>query len=603
MRKSTLLVLAVLVLGLGALWRAKQRETARGGPALGEYPLCPDLLSERVSSIRVDNLQRSFQLEFERDQAGRWFLTDPVPYPAQSSLVRALLQGLETARGEPAPEVDPAQVGLDPPTVVIEVTQLVEGAKRALRIELGKPDVDSSLVYARVPGHPNAARAGGCDVFRTTRMLANTLERFPDDYRDRHVTTLRWEDVVGLRRRGEVYLAEEKRRVDLGFEALLGPDGWKSAVPVATLDPNAMVLLLRGASELQVESFVDDSPQDLTRYGLDAPSFTIELQLLSNSPEVLLFGHPAVEQERPIAGLPWFCMRRGYAHVWEVASRDVELLTRPADLFYDQLVVRMLRKDVARLELEGGGTRRVLTRGPRGWEVSEELPDANGGEGQGQTTPGGTDRIEEALALLERVQLPEHLPTETFEATTPPTSFHVQLENGLRMGGALGRETRDPKSGARGRQFLRDGDEVVALIGVEVLELCQRPLESFRSSKVHQLQESLVRAIDLRLLDRDTTYGFVNSGDNVWSPRGQSIAAPPDFLQSLDGLLNLGARRWLDEASEPWRLLEVRVLPVQGEPLAFTLGRTADGTALCRTASGQLAEVDPALLERLLRIF
>jgi len=101
--KRTLLVLIFLVAGLAYLRLQRARETARGGPELAEFPLCPGLEVERVRALRVDHLERSFQVKFERDAAGRWFLTDPVSYPAQSSLVRTLLASLEGARGEPAP--------------------------------------------------------------------------------------------------------------------------------------------------------------------------------------------------------------------------------------------------------------------------------------------------------------------------------------------------------------------------------------------------------------------------------------------------------------------------------------------------------------------
>jgi hypothetical protein len=600
--KRTLFVLMALVAGLAFLRLQRARETARGGPELGEFPLRPELVAARVRALRVEHLERSFQIKFERDAAGRWFLTDPVSYPAQAALVRTLLTTLEGARGEPAPEADPAQVGLAPPQVVIECTQVAAepgGAEKKLRVELGGLDLDSSRIYARVPDHPGAA-AGGCDVFRTTRVLANTLERFPDDYRERRATSLPAEDVVALRRRGQVYLAEEGRRVDLLFDALLGPDGWKRVgLPTVSLDPTAMALFVRGATELAIERFADDSPQDLAPWGLAEPAFTLELELVAGESVTLLFGSRTASADAPVGEQTWYCQRQDYAHVWEVRTRDVELLTRPSELFFDQLVVRALRTDVGRLELEGGGTRRVLAREKEAWNVWEHSADASGGP---PGTPGNAGAIEEALALLERVQLAEHLPLEPFEPCDPPCSFALVLRDGTRSGGALGRRTRDPKTAAEGRQFLRLGDEVVALIDERVLELCQRPLDDFRSRRVHQLQESLVRAIELEHGGR--TYSFVNTGDNVWNPRGQSsIRAPDAFVQSLDGLLNLGARRWLSAAPPHERVLAVRIFPTQGEENSFAFGRALDGTNVWLGATGQVAEVDGALVERLLRLF
>ncbi|NOT29245.1 MAG: DUF4340 domain-containing protein [Planctomycetes bacterium] len=604
MAKGTLLGLVALFALLAFLWLQKEKEVARGGPELAEYPLCPDLSSERVRALRVDHLERGLQLKFERDAAGRWFMTDPLAYPAQSALVRMLLQSLESARGAPAPEVELEEVGLEPPLVVLELIQVEDVGERTLRVELGALDHDPALVYARVPGHPNAT-AGGSDVFRTTRSLTTTLDRNPDDYRERRATGLGAEDVISIRRQGQVQRVADGALEDLAFDALDTPDGWKRATPPAvSLDPSAVGLLVRGACELSAQRFVDDSPRDLARWGLAAPAFTLELEALASGPVVLEFGSPELVEPRPLSEVVWFCQRRGFAHVWEVRARDIELLASPASLFFDQLVVRALRSDVTRLELEGGGARRVLTRERKDWRVhevaaSETVP--AGAAEVGPSQPGNPAAIEEALALLEKVQLAEHLPGELFEPSNPPLGFTLVLKDGTLQGGALGRPTRDPASGAQGLQFLRLGDEVVALIDASVSALCLRPLDAFRSRKLHQIQESEVRALELEHAGK--TYVFVNTGDNVWQPKGQSIQAPPDFVQSLDGLLNLGAVRWLDAAPPHEIVLAVLVRPTQGDPYRFIFARAREGTTLCLVGSELVAEVDAALVERLLELF
>lgn len=601
MSRGTLVFLFVLVAALAGLWLARARETLRGGPELGEYALAPGFAPERVRLVRVEHLERSFSLRLERDAGGRWYLTDPVSYPAQGALVRSILATIEGARGEPAPEVERAEVGLDPPRVVLECVQVDEDAETTVRIELGDLDLDPARLYARLPGHPNASAAGGTDLFRTTRVLDNTLERYPDDYRDRRATTLQPHEVLSIRRRGLVYLDAEHGHVDLTLDALSGPDGWKRVTQATiSLDPSAMGLLARGAAELEIERFVDDSPTDLARYGLDEPRFTVELEPLSGAPVVLLFGHvPGEHDDHPVSELVWFCMRKGYAHVWEVGARSVERLALPSELFFDQAVVRALRDDVRRLELEADGTRRVLAREARGWSVATAVAAEGGPAGH----PGNEEAIEEALALLERAQLGEHFPLVPFEPQEPPASFTLVLANGARLGGRLGQLLRDPRTGAEGLQYLRDGDQVVALIDASLLDLCRRPLESFRSRKVHRHQESLVRAVELEHVSKARRYVYVNSGNNQWTPEGETIRAPAAFEQSLDGLLNLGAKRWLGDEPLGDPALTVRLLPLQGEPDEFRFAPLPGGGWACVTADGQRAEVDPPLVEQLLGLF
>jgi hypothetical protein len=598
MSRGTLAFLVLLVAGLAALWLARAKETLQGGPALDEYALVPGLAAERVRLVRVEHLERAFQVRFERDAAGRWFLTDPVSYPAQGSLVRALLATLEEARGEPAPEVELAAVDLDPPKVVIECTEVpaeADGSERTVRVELGGLDLDPARLYARVPGHPNLEAERGSDVFRTTRVLSNTLERFPDDYRDRRATPLSPQEILSVRRRGLLYLDAEHGHVDLTFDALSGPDGWKRvSQATVSLDPSAMGLFARGAAELTIERFVDDSPTDLARYGLAAPLFTVELEPLSGAPVVLQFGHaPDEHGDHPVADLVWYCMRKDYAHVWEVAARSVERLALPSELYFDQALVRVLREDVRRIELEGGGTQVVLAREAQGWSV---------GRGGDETRhPAEEAEVEEVLGLLERHQLGEHFPRVAFEPREPPAGFLLELHGGARLGGRLGAALRDPKTAADGVQFLRDGDQVVAQVDASLVELCARPSESFRSRKVHDVAESLVRAIELVHDARRIVY--VNSGNNYWSPEGETIRAPSAFEDALDPLLHLSARRWLTSESVGAEALRVRLLMVQGDPLELGFAPLAGGGWAGLAAGGQRAEVEGAFVERLLGLF
>lgn len=598
MRRGTLVFLVLLVGVLGWLALERRREQERGGPALGEYPLGPALVLERVRSVRIEHLERGLSIQLERDAQGRWFLTDPVEYPAQGALVRTFLTTLADARGEPVKGVALAELGLDPPKIVVECQEVDPDGERTLRFEFGALDHDSSRVLARVPGHPAAATEG--EVFATTRALVNTLERNADDYRDPKATGLLAQEVVALRRSGIVYQAEAHGRVALELEALAGPDGWKTTQsPIVTLAPDAMGLLARGATDLTIERFVDDAPRDYARYGLDVPAFTVELETLAGQKTRLAFGLAPGAPEQDVGAHTWFCRRDEYAHVWEVRTRDVELLTRPSALFYEQSLLRVLREEIVRVELDGGGARRVLARTKSGWDVREL---AGATDGEGPSYPAETSEVEAALATLERAQLPEHL-RERFEPEEPALGFTVELKNGARLGGRIGRATRDPESGAVGRQFLRDGDELVAVLGEDVAEVCRTPAGRFRSKRVHQHQESLVRLVELT--HAGTSYSFLNDGNNAWTTRGTTLAAPEPFQLALDPLLNLAARRWLEPGEERAgeEVLAVRLALLQGEPVSFSFLRCGDGAVLCVRSSGERAEVDPALLERLLGLF
>jgi len=599
MARGTLVFLVLLVGVLGWFTFERRREQAAGGPAVEEFALAPGLALERVRAVRIEHLERGLSIKLERDAAGRWYLTDPVEYPAQGALVRALLRMVGDARGEPLAGLEPREAGLEPPRVVLEFVEQQDGGERTLRFELGGLDYDPARILARVPEHPHA-RAGGSAVFATTRALLNTLDRNPDDYRENKATGLSPEEIVAVRRAGTAYLAEEGGALALEFEVLLGPEGWKSATrPLVTYSPEALGLFLRGATDLVIERFVDDAPRDLARYGLAAPAFRVELETHDGRRSRLAFGHGPEFDGKDVGETVWYCQRDDYAHVWEVRTRDVELLTRPAALFYEQSVLRAVREDVRRLELASDGLRRVLEREREGWSVREVREPERGDEPR---YPAEASEVDAALGLLERAQVAEHL-HEAFEPLEPELAFRVRLASGERQGGRLGRATRDPSSGAEGVQYLREGDELVGVLGAEVAELCRRPAESFRSRRVHALLEAEVRVVELTR--GGATYAFLNDGENRWKTRGTTLAAPEGFTLALDALLNLGARRWLerDETAEGETVLEVGIGRSGAEPLRFSFVRLADGRALCVRSSGERAEIDPKLVERLVALF
>lgn len=112
-----------------------------------------------------------------------------------------------------------------------------------------------------------------------------------------------------------------------------------------------------------------------------------------------------------------------------------------------------------------------------------------------------------------------------------------------------------------------------------------------------------MRAVTLENLAARRAYTFINSGDNLWSPEGEAIRAPDDFVQSLDALLNLAAKRWLSSIEGAQERLNVTLQPTEGEHFEFSFLTDAQGTTYCRTESGLLAETDGELLRRLLSLF
>ena len=610
MRKSTLLVVVVVAAAAFLLWKKKEEEKRSGGPGLAEAALFPALRKDAVRSVRIDNLERSVQVKLERDAAGSWFVTDPVAYPATDGLVRTLLLNLELAKGEPETVLAVDQVDLDPPKVVLELVQIESDGERTLRLEIGGLDLDPGRVFVRVPDH---AGKGEARLFRAVRTLYTTLERNPDDYRERRATHLRAHQVTAFRRSGEVFLADRQAAVDMTFQAQLD-ERWVMTGPErAFVSAEAILLLARGAAELTVDDFLDDAPDSFARWGLDPPAFTVELRDLENSPTVLHFGHlPVDATDRPVEELAWTCRREGFAHVWRGTPKSVDLLTRPAEDLLEYRLLSAFREDVRELRLRRGGRTLFLDREGRDgawkWFVSE----AQGAEDEPLRYRANPAAVADALALIEGLELGTYPGREgvTFDAGDEGLGFVVRTARGERFEGELGVDHVEEGTGIPGHLFRFPGTELCGFAPAELAELCRRPLDELRSLRIFgfgtQSLEAEVRQIELER--RGETRAYVNDGRNLWTIRGRRTNAPGALVGAIDrGLLTLRARAWLAPDPDGERAapdeIWVRLRTIHGQAVRYTLGRDAEGRAYCRTEEGQLAEIAPDCLAELEKLF
>jgi hypothetical protein len=610
-RWRTLFALLFLVAGLLWLWRLRDEQRGAPGQATPEQvPLFRDFVPHQIRKVRIDNLERAVQVTLERDAAGAWFLTEPLAYPGEESVVEALFRTLALSSGDPVGGGALSDFGLDPPKVVLECTQAGEegrGDDRVHRMEVGAVDLDRNRIYARV-------REVGGDreptVLLATRAIYSTLDRNPDDYRNTRATHIAAEDVTTFRRGGSVNRPEEDGPLELAFEAELGSDGWRRRdPPVVSLDPTAMGLVARASSELRAQHFTDDAPRSWATYGLDQPVFWIELETVTGESVALDFGHRA--EQGPGLGWPetWYFRRRGFGHVWQVESADLELLVRPASDLFDYFLVRARREDIQGVELTGRGRTLVLAKETNHWTVAERRPGLEGGADV-VSTPITADasKVLDVLSAIESTELMYPFEASSggadasraFVPAEEPMSISVQTADGRRWGGAVGAVHRGARAGVVGRHFLRFGDELSALIEEQVGELCLLPVEDFQSDRIHLLRQENVYSV---ILSRgETSFAYIHPNPKSWIVEGSGFDAPRDFTNSLVTLLGLRAERWLQELDGDALLdaIDFRIVMANGTDRSFRLGRTQEGV-LVWTDGQRSAEVSRDLLADHLR--
>jgi hypothetical protein len=569
--KTTLLLLLLLGLLGGAVWWQKRTELSERDV---DVALFGGVDVSLVNRIRIDNLERSYNLRLERDGRGIWYITDPITYPAHPGVVAALLEDVAGAKAlvVPKSEWGERELGFDPPKVVLEVEETRPEGPRLHAVELGAPDLDGVRLNVRKDGR----------YLRTLVRLYTTLNRNPADYRSLRALTVSGDEVLEVHRSGVVRLEPDSDEQDLELHAYRDGLAWRSTLPQrALLSALDVGVLVYGATRLEVSHIVEDEVRDPSFYGFDVPEARIDLKTADGRGETLLLTRAGIEKD-------WYAMRADAPQVWSLDAESALRLLYPSEAMVDLRFMRVPRKDVRGLRLVSAEGRELrFLRDAQGWSVARRL--ADGSRSTALVADGR--RIEDELARLEALELRPL--AELSEAAVPgdeqlelPAAIYLDVE-GETLGGRLGPAGLLVPEGDR-VLFQRGGDDLLLVADAWLLELAGTPLDEFRSKQLIHLVENETRTLVLRRAERSLR--FERDDHGLWHRVGESAEAK-QLLSLLDSLIYLKAESFLGEEHTLADPIEVAFERFEGPDVRYVLG--ADPGAEAGTAS--VAEVGGAL--------
>ena len=580
---KSLLVLLVLVAGLLYLNSQKGlREQEALSQVDAEYTLFPGFQPQLVSELRIDNVERAYQIKFERDGQGLWYLTDPVPYPATGAIVSSVLNAIHSGLAQPVENTDLASMGLELPKVVVHIEQVLDGSTQSFRLDLGDPELNQDRIFARA----QEGADGQPQVVSVTRAIYNALVRFPNDYRDPSVWQISPANVISFKRQGRVWNERLQRELDLGFEMQKDGAQWQRVdAPEMSLNPQIAGFLVNSAAHLKVGHFEQDMPPSLANFGLEQPAFQIELTTGDESPQTLAFGHPAAASGAEI--VDWFFHRVGFPHVWSIEAEAVRMLVTPAEDLYNPYLVQALRDEIHKLELKLGENQVLLEREKvlqeDRWFMTLRAP-----EQAERRFPVDLGPVKDLLAKLEGAEI-SYGEALDFEPSQRIGSISIHVSDGLIFGGELGERWKDSERGLVGYRYRRFGDQLPGLLDESLSELFVPggidPAD-FRPPNIHSIRWADARRISLSYQDKEFIYTH-SADDKRWTvdpgENKRKLDAPKAFSESVLSLLSLFAEEWLDEfdPEELSERLEVIVYDALGNGLSFVLGRDAAGRLIC----------------------
>lgn len=302
MKRSTWILLAVVV-ALGAFvgfWERKQPGTAEAEKAKGR--LLPASAKEATDLSRAGSDPLSLAKKGEE-----WELTSPVADRADRFSVSGLLDRLAEAEvtrwleGPPA-----AEMGLDAP----KVTWTLQSASGKSTVELGaKAALDAGL-YLRVDGK----------VALVAASLEDALLRPLDDFRSKELLPVGSADVISFR-----YSAGGADRLAFSRQG----DAWDLTAPFADAgDGSKLESVIEDVCACVVDSFVEDNPKEMARYGLEPAAQ--EIRLTAKGAETLVRLGASVPGSDPAKALV-YAHASGRPTVFALSMNSLKSLTQDAE--------------------------------------------------------------------------------------------------------------------------------------------------------------------------------------------------------------------------------------------------------------------------------
>lgn len=344
MRLSRLILLAVVVIGLGALiyfWERHQPTTDERRERADK--IFPALKQDKVQRIVLTNSEGEFELARENE---RWWLRRPLADEANQGAVTSLLSTISALKAErtfKADEVQLADFGLETPALGVVLEQ--EGGT-TYTLKLG----------AEMPlGAQRAALTDGSSVYTVNKWVANDLEKGLGGWRSDQLAQISASDVAA------VSIAYSGVRVSLAHAL----NAWTLTDPINDLaDRTRAEGLIADLGSARIKEFVD-TPGPLSEYGLDPRAFEITIIRRGESaaPIQLDLGSRQVKD-----GVDLIACKRGERVFW-VEARAVEKASGLVTDWRARKLMAIDSWDQDRLDIEAAGARATLERKDGEWKA------------------------------------------------------------------------------------------------------------------------------------------------------------------------------------------------------------------------------------------
>jgi len=253
--RGLLVALGLLIVLGGAIFYLNRK----GTDSADKGSTTPSLLTVKTADIaRIEIARPAGETTvLERDSAGAWKITAPVPYPTDSDAMFALTGALSNVASDKTVDEKPgdlSQYGLAPAVVTVTV-RLKNGQSKKLL--LGEAAAIGASIYASAAGDPR--------VYTVASYTKEALDKTSADLRDRRLMTFNAGKVT------RVVLTAHKTATEFGKNA--GGD-WQMVKPRPyRVDGSTVDDLVRGLENVKLDPALsaDDEKKATATFGSAAP--------------------------------------------------------------------------------------------------------------------------------------------------------------------------------------------------------------------------------------------------------------------------------------------------------------------------------------------
>lgn len=354
---------------------------------------------------------------------------------------------------------------------------------------------------------------------------------------------------------------------------------WRMTQPVeADADESTVDNLITAVVDAEVKRTLDEAPQDLTVYGLNAPVMKLKLTLQDGKSLPLV----SLGKDTPV-GFSVYAQKEGEQKILLVPQTLRTGLTKEVKDLRDRTIVTFTDEEVKKVEIRTAGNEVVLHKADGEWRLEKPLS-------------GKADdaEVRTFLANLRSIRAQDFLEDPLLEAKDlglAPPQLAVTLtlgEDSTQKTILLGNEKSDEKGGKN--RYLKRGDveKPLFLVGDWVLRDISKTATDFRDKTVAQFSRDQVAKVEVKRQDGETFTLTRGTGDK-WAidKTAEGTLREPALSQFVADLQELRGFEIVAENStdlptygldQP--VLTITVLDKAGEKLTTILtGQKTEGEA------------------------